>query len=48
MIWLLVGLVVAPSVVLGAMIGYRIGRVKGETETARWYEGRRRYDGFDQ
>lgn len=27
---------------LGYFIGHKIGRIDGETETARWYEGRRK------
>ena len=26
----------------GYFIGYKLGRIDGETETARWYEGRRK------
>ena len=29
----------------GYFIGHRLGKIDGETETARWSEGRRRHSG---
>lgn len=35
-------LAVAAIFSLGYFIGYKIGRIDGNAETAKWYEGRRR------